>query len=255
MDAALHVAGAAAAPAAPLRKPGGGGGAGDRYDYIVAKCYRDPRQTPASRELILLLAWLICRDPARHTDVGKPRSVWERANDVLGVDFSRRRAPRLADLMAADAPRYEMDYAAGDRQGRACRAPMVRRPGECGQPGVDAFSRVDADTGWRSMVWTCRRHEAWAGQQQRIERAKPRVEPIPNAGGLLPCYFRLDDEAWVRHYQWALRWQHVRDWSPPSYGLRADGWPRPGAEPAALAEGEQPRLRLASVDGTLLQGP
>lgn len=252
MGAAPHLAEVHQAAPDPKRKRGGRGG-GDGYDYIVAKVYRDPRQTPKSRELILLLAWLSARDPNRNPDVGKPKSIWQRANDVLGVDFTRRRPPRLADLIAADAPRYAMDYHAPENQGRGCAAPMIRRAGLCGQHGVDGFSRVDVDTGWRTLVWACNRHREWGAAQQRIERAKPRVEPIPNAGGLLPCYFTLADEKWVKHYEWALKWQRQTDWKPPSYGLRADGWPQPGKEPACLVEGEQPRLRLAAVDGERLE--
>ncbi|HEY5835041.1 hypothetical protein [Streptomyces sp.] len=221
----------------------------------MAKVYRDPRQTPESRELILLLAWLAARDPDRNPQVGKPRSVWARANDILGVDFTRRQPPRLAHLVASDAPRYEMDWHSPANQGRACQAPMIRRAGECGQNSVDSFARTDPDTGWLTLVWTCSRHRAWGSAQHRIERAKPRVEPIPNAGGLLPCYFRRTDETWVELYRWARAWKHDRSWEPPSYGLRADRWPRPGKEPAVLAEGEPPRLHLAAAGGELLAAP
>lgn len=253
MGAALHLAHVHQPLPGPKRKRGGGGG-GDGYDYIVAKVYRDPRQTPESRELILLIAWLVARDPNRHPDVGEPKSVWERANEILGVDFTRRRPPRLADLTAADAPRYEIDYHAPENQSRACGAPMIRRDGECGQHGVDSFSRTDPETGWHTLAWSCNRHRAWGAELHRIERAKPRIEPIPNRGGLLPMYFRMPDESWVKHYQWALRWKHETSWEPPSYGLRADGWPRPGEEPAVLAEGEQPQLRLAARDGQIVGG-
>lgn len=254
MGAALHLATVQQTPTTPKTKRGGGGSNGDGYDHLVAKVYRDPRQTPESRELILMLAWLRTRDPNRHVDVGEPKSIWERANEILGVDFTRRRAPRLADLIAADAPRYEIDYHAPENQGRACQAPMIRRAGECGKHGIDSFARVDPDTGWRTLVWSCSRHREWGAAQRRIERDKPRVEPIPNRGGLLPCYFQLPDESWANIYRWALTWKHVRDWSPPSYGLRADGWPTPGQELAALLEGEQPQLRLAAVDGEILGG-
>lgn len=254
MGAALHLAEAHQAPPPPKRKRGGGSGGGDGYEQLVTKVYRDPRQTTESRELILMLAWLQARDPNRHVEVGEPKSIWERANEILGVDFTRRRAPRLADLIAADAPRYETDYHAPENQGRACRAPMIRRSGECGKHGVDSFARVDPVTGWRTLVWSCSRHREWGAVQRRIEREKPRVEPIPNKGGLLPCYFRLPDEKWVEHYRWALRWKHETSWEPPSYGLRADRWPTPGEERAVLVEGEQPQLRLAAVDGEILGG-
>ncbi len=255
MGAALHLAPVERTPPGPKRKRGGGGGSRDGYDKIVAKVYRDPRQTPNSRELILLLAWLIARDPDRHPQVGEPLSVWERANLVLGVDFTRKTPPRLAKLIASDAPRYEMDWHAPENQNCGCQAPMIRRAGECGQHGTESFSRVDRETGWRTMVWYCNRHRTWGQAQHRIVREQPRIDPIPNRGGLLPCYFRMQDESWVNQYQWALKWHHERDWQPPSYGIRADGWPTPGGEPAAVLDGEQPCLRLAALDGELLTNP
>lgn len=254
MSAALHLAHASETPPGPKRKRGGGGGPTDPYDRIVAKVYRDPKQTPESRELILLLAWLLARDPERNAEVGEPRSTWDRANEILGVDFSRRRPPRLADLVAADAPRYEVDYHAPENQSRRCGAPMVRRDGECGKHGVDGWAEMDRETGWLTLRWACSRHRDWAAERERIERQKPRVEPIPNRGGLLPCYFVWSDEKWVNTYRWALKWKHQTDWQPPTYGLRADAWPTPGVEAADLVPGEQPRLRLAASDGELLTG-
>lgn len=251
MGAALHLAHAHQPQPAAGPKRKGGGGSDDGYDRIVARVYRDPRQTPESRELILLLAWLLRRDPNRHTDVGAPKSVWERATEVLGVDFTRRQPPRLAYLIATDAPRYETDYQAPEHE-RRCGAPMIRRVGECGQPGVDGWAEVDPETGWRTLRWSCGRHRAWGVEQQRVERQKPRVEPIPNRGGLLPCYFAWPDEKWINTYRWALKWRHERSWEPPTYGLRADGWPTPGVEMAELVPGEQPQLRLAAADGELL---
>lgn len=251
MGAAPQIAHARQLPPAPKRKRGGGGGGGDGYDYIVAKVYRDPRQTPETRELILLLAWLMCRDANRNVQVGEPKNIWDRANEILGVDFTRRTPPRLAKLIASDAPRYETDYHAPEYE-RRCGAPMIRRPGDCGQPGVDGWSEADPETGWRTTRWSCGRHRAWAAEQQRAERQKPRVEPVPNRGGLLPCYFDWPDEKWINTYRWALKWHHERSWGPPTYGMRVDGWPTPGVEMADLVPGEQPRLRLAAADGELI---
>lgn len=255
MSAALHLAHAHQIPPGPKRKRKGGGGGGDGYDRMVEKIYRDPRHTPASRELTLLLAWLLVRDPQRHTEVGEPQSFWDRANTILGVDFTRKRPPRLADLIAEDVPRYEINYHAPENQGRRCGAPMIRREGECGKHGVDGWVETDPETGWGTLKWACSRHREWSAQCARIERRKPRVEPIPNLGGLLPCYFTWPDERWVNTYRWALNWQHQPDWEPPSYGLRQDGWPTPGVEPAELIPGEQPPLRLAALDGELLTNP
>jgi hypothetical protein len=88
-------------------------------------------------------------------------------------------------------------------------------------------------------------------RQQPVRTKKPRArpEPIPNVGGLMPSYLVLKTghDGWVRIYQDATR-ACRRTWEPPAaYGLKADEWPVPGAEPAP-----QPfRLRLATVDGEL----
>lgn len=41
--------------------------------------------------------------------------------------------------------------------------------------------------------------------------------PIPNTGGLLPCYYKAD---WEKVYSYAS--EH---WEPPTYGVCADDWP------------------------------
>ena len=254
MGAALHLAHADHTP--PVHKDrtkGKGGGGSNNYDKLVRRVYSDKRQTSTSRDLILLMAWLLHRDPDRHdTELG----FWERAGNVLGrYTITGREKPRLADVIAGDRPRYEIDHTADIWQYRVCAAPMIRREGECGKHATDHADRIDSN-GWRWPIWFCSRHAEWGRKHQVAyrEALKTAPKPIPNRGGLLPSYFSLQsgDEGWVRVYEWACQWTYNRDWKPPElYGLRADDWPRVGEdEPVPAWEG--PRLRLAARDGELV---
>jgi hypothetical protein len=254
VTAALHLAHVHQPPPGPQRKRKGGGGDGDGYDRLVARVYADKRMTPEARELILLLAWLVKRDPDRFDADGNPRNsntVWKRAVPILGDRGTRGlRGSRLADLIDADRPRYEPDMRANIWQQRLCSAPMIRRDGECGQHAVDHSLSIDPVTGWRTPLWYCARHREWGRKADVALRAMDRPEPIPNAGGLMPSYLRADrgDDGWIGIYRRASEWKHS-GWKPPvKYGLRADDWPLPGMEPAP----EPFRLRLAAADGELI---
>ncbi|GAA3590838.1 hypothetical protein [Streptomyces osmaniensis] len=256
MGAALHLAHTHQTP--PVKKhgtKGKGGGPGDRYDELLRRVYQDERQTSESRDLILLMAWLIHRDPDRHdTEIG----FWERAGKILGRrKFVGREKPILADLVAADRPRYEIDHSADVWQYRTCSAPMIRRDGQCGQHATAHADQVDTN-GWRWPVWYCRRHADWGRKQDLAyrEALKSAPAPIPNRGGLLPSYFTLKsgDEGWVNIYEWACKWTHNTYWKTPEpYGLRADDWPRPEAEEEAETW-EPPVLRLVVTNGEMV-GP
>lgn len=256
MGAALHLAHAHQPPPGPKRKRGGGWG-GDGYDRLVARVYNDPLMTPEARELILLLAWLVKKDPTRSewaTGSNGTRGVWNRAKEILGEYGTwGPKGSRLADLIDADRPRYEPDKQADIWQQRRCSAPMIRRGGERGQHAVDHTLDIDLETGWRIPVWFCNRHRDFGRAAEAAFRAAPDVEPIPNAGGLMPSYLVAEngDAGWIGVYRRASEWKRSR-WEPPvKYGLRADRWPRPGQEPAAETS-ELPRLRLIAQDGELL---
>lgn len=252
MGAALHLAHVQQMPVRK-RKRKGGGGSGDGYDALVARVYQDNRMTPEARELILLLAWLTARDPNRFDEEGNLDRNWrKRASEILGeYGPGPRKGSRLADLLYSDRPRYE-----DKRDGwetRQCAAPMIRRDGLCGQHGVGHDYTVDQDTGWRTPVWYCRRHESW-GRALRAERvANPGPEPIPNAGGLITSYLMSEgqEQSWARLYKEAAVWKRDRSWEPSKvYGVRADDWPVPGQEPVP----QRARLRLV-IGGDLDTDP
>lgn len=241
MGAALHLAHVQQTPARKRKRKGGGSG-GDGYDALVARVYQDQRMTPEARELILLLAWLAARDPNRYDSDGSLISWRKRASRILGeYGPGPRRQSRLADLLYADRPRYEDEREGWEK--RQCAAPMIRRSGLCGQHATEHDYSVDQETGWRTAVWYCRRHEAW-GRGLRAQRlANPGPEPIPNAGGLVTSYLLAEgqEEAWARLYKEAAVWKYDRHWEPPkTYGVVADNWPVPGKGPVP----QRARLRL-----------
>lgn len=251
MGAALHLAEVHQAPPGPKRKRKGGGGGGDGYDAFVEQLYRDPGMGRKTREIALMLAWLIARDPNRLN-----AGVWPRAEAILGFTKHGRHTQSVAALLVADdLPRYEIDRTGPEWLDQTCAAPMIRRDGLCGQPAVDNSYTVDPVTGWRTPVWFCRRHASFGRDCNIVLAAAATPEPIPNRGGLLPCYFSRKGgaDSWVQNYKWAA---HTADpwlreeWMPPVYGVRADDWPIPGKEPVA----PRARLRLAALDGELLGG-
>lgn len=249
MGTALHLAHAHQAPV-KKRRPKRTGGGDDGYNEFVTRVYRDDRHTPESRELILCLAWLICRDPDKYGPDGERRNTFERANRILGFDGAK--TPRLARLICDDLPRYEPDHKHSSWDAK-CNAPMIRRAGECGQAPRGNSFRIDSDTGWRTPIWYCNRHRSFGEALNAELRATPRPEPIPNTGGLLPAYLIMQtgDAGWIRLYEWAAAWCRSR-WTPPTkYGLSADSWPRPDRAPTDKPS-PPARLRLAALDGELV---
>ncbi|MFI2620478.1 hypothetical protein [Streptomyces sp. NPDC018584] len=94
--------------------------------------------------------------------------------------------------------------------------------GVCGAPSHHRVLEKDPRTGWITAHWFCKRHKDHADRvaEQVREQNEQATEPIPNAGGLLPCYFKADWEKVYRHYR--------PGWEPPKYGLCADDWPTTG---------------------------
>jgi hypothetical protein len=91
--------------------------------------------------------------------------------------------------------------------------------GVCGANSHHRVLEKDPRTGWVTAHWFCKRHKDHADrvtEQVRVQNEQA-PEPIPNTGGLLPCYFKADWERVYRHYR--------PRWEPPKYGLAADDWP------------------------------
>ncbi|WP_371523251.1 hypothetical protein [Kitasatospora sp. NBC_01300] len=115
----------------------------------------------------------------------------------------------------------------------------------CGSEAGDHVIEKHPETGWHQVHWHCTRHrgELERARRRLAEPNKRAPEPIPNQGGLMPCYYDFNSG-------WATVYRHVlgQQWQPPVYGMRADDWPLPGRQPVP----QRPRLRLAAIDGELL---
>ena len=91
--------------------------------------------------------------------------------------------------------------------------------GVCGAASHHRILEKDPRTGWVTAHWFCKRHKDHADRVAEQVRAQNEQapDPVPNAGGLLPCYFKADWERVYRHYR--------PGWEPPKYGICADDWP------------------------------
>lgn len=248
----------------PPTKTGGRGGGG--FAELAQQIYQDQRADGPSRELLLAFAYVITMQP---TDSAKEqfrnlRAALGKAGPYVRYDTR----DRLRALIEHDLPRYiSPEYRPGgyDPSKRRCIGPRVRpykeRPYKaeqmslpahveqqnrdaedfrntsnvCGAPGKHRVLEKQPGTGWYVWHWFCPRHRDHAVRVTEQVKAQNAAapEPVPNAGGLMPCYFEAD---WVRLYR-----HYTRDnWEPPVYGVRADDWPVPGKEPVP----QRARLRL-----------
>jgi hypothetical protein len=91
--------------------------------------------------------------------------------------------------------------------------------GVCGAHSHHRVLEKDPRTGWVTAHWFCKRHKDHADRVTEQVRAQNEQapEPIPNTGGLLPCYFKAD---WAKVYE-----RYRPGWTAPAYGLCADDWP------------------------------
>ncbi|KOU43586.1 hypothetical protein [Streptomyces sp. WM6378] len=139
----------------------------------------------------------------------------------------------------------ERPTAAAGRPGGGSDEDFRNRLGVCGSEASAYAIEKLPETGWHKVRWYCNRHRAELERVRRqlVEPNKRAPEPIPNQGGLMPCYF--DSE-------WEVVYRHVLgdQWQPPVYGMRADDWPVPGRQLVP----QRARLRLATLDGELLGG-
>ncbi|MGI5423028.1 hypothetical protein [Actinomadura luteofluorescens] len=234
-----------------------------KFDDLCREVYTDKRVPPGTREVILAMGWAMFRHPDRPN--GAP--FWGEVRRALWANEYGK--PRMWDLIADDAPRYEQPGASYTLSG-ACEGPRHRpyQPrGErtyttglvyvpangaphrhdhteggrvCGADGSISVTEADMVTGWTTTHWFCRRHADRAREvrAQLHSRGEPPL-PIPNKGGILPCYFKAD---WEQVYREAVgkALRGPSRWEPPYYGLAADDWPTPGKQPIP----RRPRLSV-----------
>jgi hypothetical protein len=256
MGAALHLAEVHQEMVKKRRPKRTGGGNSSEFATIAHRIYQDTRADTRSRQLLLAVAYAVTMAPIDEA-VPEWSSTYRAICSAIGDSI--RDWGGLRSRLCDDLPRYERPGSrlGTDRMDRLCSGPRVRphpdgpddfrnRLKVCGAPAQDLAVEKDLVTGWHTNHWFCTRHgdqliRVRAQVKGQNERAP---EPIPNRGGLLPCYF---DSDWVELYRWAL---HSDTWNPPGYGVRADDWPVPGRDPVA----PRARLRLAALDGELLDG-
>lgn len=200
---------------------------------LMARIYADDRFPPRRgslggdlRQFALATAWVLGAERV-------PRGeIWSRVAEIMHFDGWRR----FWWTIEQDCPRYEPPPLAAE-----CEALMIRRDGMCGQRASSHVAVTNpADGTWRHVGY-CRRHEADADAVRDAERRRRKAGgipgPVPNAGGLLPCYLR---------WNWPYAYRQARsDWEAPALGICADDWP----VLAKVAELEPPKLRLLSGDG------
>lgn len=237
------------------------------YDDLTRRIWQDPRLPPGTRELALAIAHVRERDPMRPDG----KALWSRVRELLGTDGIGQW--RIWELINDDRPRYEPPRTPRTCQAPRIRPYKPRRPdtsnqcllghhphlgpcqytvvyadagtptelpasNTCDAPAAWDLRLVQRDpiTGWYIEHAFCRRHTARFEQvKAQLAQAPQAPEPIPNWGGLLPCYFAT---TWANMYS-----KVAPHWKEPVYGLIADEWPSVGVKVPVVAAG-RPKLRL-----------
>jgi hypothetical protein len=253
------------------------------FPEFVAAVYEDPRVGHETRELLLAIGYAVDlakrEDGVSPLKVARRKLGVEhgkaRYDRLIADDAPRYKPPREAgDWYPSGAPSCEgprlRPYRPRAYKPRAqAELPEPTRlhklpptfvhvtPGytpprdwrtEDGVCGAQSHHRVlekDPRTGWITAHWFCKRHKDHAdrvAEQVRTQNEQA-PEPIPNTGGLLPCYFKAD---------WEKVYQHYRPhWQPPKYGICADDWP--SVDEMAARPSRHSRLRVL-VGGVDLEG-
>jgi hypothetical protein len=186
-----------------------------KLERIMAdKRFEDGRSKgPELRALLIAYFW--CQ-----FDFSDRDARWQRTLELCGLTNERSGKPQLRELFRADAPRFEpWDRDAWRRIG--CEMILIRGPrtgDKCGKNATCSFRVTEPDTGeWAIKGW-CTNHSIEGDRVYRLERAQTFPEPLPNTGGLLPCYLKASN--WPDIYTAASY-----GWKPPAIGIVADDWP------------------------------
>ena len=197
---------------------------------LTARAYADSRLTVRAgprdmRSFVITTIWVLAWE--QPTEGNR----WDRVLELMGIP-----GEWLWSVLREDAPRWQMPVNRAGARG-PCEAPGIRKP-LCGRKGCQAFRVTNPEDGTWRLACYCDRHQAEARAAmaaERVLRASGTLpEPVPNTGGLLPCYFEWD---WVTYYARARP-----GWAPPALGVCADAWQPAGGPPA-------PRLSLIRIDG------
>lgn len=210
-----------------------------RLHERVAAVYADDRfpNTDAggqTRALAVAMIWARweCRD------VDDPKAYARTVTRHMGLSWEQI----VRRVIRDDAPRYEPP---DDRYATVCPAPMEggpRRGQACGKRPTRSHRVTDPATGRWTIEGYCTKHDLHARASFIAEQVRMKAggipEPLPNAGGILPCHVRL--KTWPDYYADARY-----GWEPPAVGIRADDWP----VMAKVVAAEAPKLVLIAGRG------
>jgi hypothetical protein len=198
-----------------------------RYDALVAA--DAPRYKPP-------------REAADWHPSGAPSCEGPRLRPYRPRAYKPRTQPELPEPTRLSSRRPTVlppELAALKAEAMATYTPPRDWRTEDGVCGANSHHRVlekDPRTGWVTAHWFCKRHKDHADRvaEQVREQNEQAPEPIPNTGGLLPCYFKADWEKVYRHF--------LPHWEPPKYGICADDWP--SVDEMAARPSKHSRLRV-----------
>ncbi|MEU0078596.1 hypothetical protein ABZY58_11920 [Micromonospora tulbaghiae] len=200
------------------------------HNRVTAALIADPEVTG---DLLLVGMWLaratILRDPPpgegrwSFTSIAGALFGHGRPLTITGMGATTRvpnyLVARVKQAVRADRPHYDpdRDNAADPWMHLPCRAPMIRREGECGQHGTMYDYLTDLTTGRQVRIAACRRHKPWYDHQVVTNR-----EAVRDAGDRLPRPAANAGGALARHIggvNWPRIWQMVDPhWTPPPEG-------------------------------------
>lgn len=205
----------------------------------ISRAMKDPRFPPAAfdgdlRMFVVTAIWVLGVEQV-------PRGGRiQRVCEVMRLDNRQ-----FWRLVRSDLPRYEPPRKGWDESGCGVMLPRAKR--RCGRGMANGFNVTNPVDGTWELAVFCGRHRvearaALVAERRRIEAGLPK--PLPNAGGLLPCYLSWD---WEKNYATASS-----SWKPPSAGIRADDWPVLARVEAANPV--PPKLRVL-LGGVEIDGP